>query len=62
MTVDYLDPFRPVTPPDQPVERNDETRRSEQTDRVREERREDQAPTRDPEGYDDRGDKIDEYA
>lgn len=64
MTVDYLDPFRPVTPPEVPADRRDEPERSRESDQVREGDREDHdsRPADERDSYDDRGESVDEYA
>jgi hypothetical protein len=57
MTVDYLDPFRPVTPPEVPEDRHDEPAENRESEPVRED-----VPREEQEAYDDRGDSVDEYA
>lgn len=62
MFIDYLDPFWPVRTPEPPAERPDERPRSEDPEQPRETPPE-QTPHRDDwNGYDDHGDRVDEYA
>ena len=64
MTVDFLDPFRPVTPPEVPVDRHDEPERNRESDPVEDERRQEPPPRTvdETDAYDDRGESVDEYA
>ena len=62
MTLDYLDPYRPVRPPDAPADRSDEPRRDREPEPVEDQNREDSVRREDRDAYDDYGETVDEYA
>ncbi len=62
MTIDYLDPYRPVESTEHPPE--PERRSPENEETVRDDRPAERPPEHrdDTDGYDDHGETIDEYA